>query len=537
MHSQRTSSSTMGPWNISDAWPRFSSTSLASIIIRAALAFAVLSALLLIAALPAQAQTETVLYNFNYGPDNGGPLGDGPGSRLTFDRAGNLYGTTAGGGLGYGTVFELSPNGGSWNETVLYSFTGGADGAYPMNSYVIFDSAGNLYGTTEWGGANTCLPDYVANGCGVVFELSPVGTSWTETVLYNFTSDVTFHPENGLIMDQAGNLYGVTEANWIYKGGDYWQDASAYELSPSGGGWTLREISPYGSHGALTMDAAGNIFFLAWDVLVEELSPTSGTGYWNSTDIYAYSGFGSMGGTLVLDQAGDIYGTTRYTSAKNLYGAVYKLSPGTNGKWTKTIPHAFRGVPADGYYPYGAIVFDKAGDIYGTTLDGGTYGDGTVFELIPNDKGSYTEKIIWNFNGTDGSGPNGNLILDSAGNLYGTAGGGSYGGGVVFEVTPPAVKTKTTLTSSPNPSTYGQAVTFTATVTSRVGAPPDGETVSFEHNKTVLGTGALSGGSASFTTSTLKVGTTGVIAVYGGDSKFAVSKSNTVKQVVAAAGK
>src|SRR5208282_2359772 len=172
-----------GRSNISNAAPRFGSTKRAAgaphirvfcecvgmCAIRGALTLAVLSALLLIAARPAQAQTETVLYSFNYSD------GAYPQSNLTFDGAGNLYGTTSAGG--YGTVFELSPNGsGGWNQTVLYRFTGGPDGGYPICS-LIFDSVGNLYGTAYSGGAN---------GYGVVFELSPVGGSWTETILYSF---------------------------------------------------------------------------------------------------------------------------------------------------------------------------------------------------------------------------------------------------------------------------------------------------------------------------------------------------------------
>src|SRR5208283_5342872 len=153
---------------------RFGSTKLATAAMRGALTLAVLT-VLLIPSHPAQAQTETVLYNFTGHNDGGTPQ-----SRLTPDGAGNLYGTTYSGGTsGVGTVFELSPNGsGGWNETVLYSFSGGMDGSHPSLSYVIFDKLGNLYGTASNGGG--------ANGYGVVFELSPVGTSWTETVLYSF---------------------------------------------------------------------------------------------------------------------------------------------------------------------------------------------------------------------------------------------------------------------------------------------------------------------------------------------------------------
>src|SRR5258708_16941105 len=165
----------------------------------------------------AQAQTETVVYNFKGGSD-----GFTPQSQLTSDGAGNFYGTTGFGGLGSGTVFELSPNGsGGWNETVLYSFTGGADGSVPYFSYVLFDSEGNLYGTTYWGGSY---------GYGAVFELSPEGTSWRETVLYSFTGGPDdANPMNGLIMDTAGNLYG---RNYVSRGGK----GTIFELSKAGGG-------------------------------------------------------------------------------------------------------------------------------------------------------------------------------------------------------------------------------------------------------------------------------------------------------------
>jgi uncharacterized repeat protein (TIGR03803 family) len=193
-------------------------------------------ATLFVATRPAQAQTGTVLYNFAGNPDGADPL-----SGLTFDGAGNLYGTTEQGGAhGAGAVFELSPNGGGgWNETVLYSFTGGADGRIP-NGPVIFDSAGNLYGTAEYGGVY---------GYGVVFDLSPRGGRWTETVLYSFAGGADGgYPVSGLIFDPAGNLYGTS-------------GRGVFELSPSGGGWKEQLIYAVGSiYGGLTMDVAGNIF-------------------------------------------------------------------------------------------------------------------------------------------------------------------------------------------------------------------------------------------------------------------------------------
>jgi hypothetical protein len=185
------------------------------------------------------------------------------------------------------------------------------------------------------------------------------------------------------------------------------------------------------------------------------------------------------------------------------------------------------------------IVLDAGLNIYGTngTLEGGgSFGDGMVYELLaPVGTGSYKENILFTFNGKDGSGPLANLTWDGAGNLYGTtAGGGLLGNGMgangtVFEVNPSAAATTTTLASSPNPSTSGEAVIFTAAVTP---APPDGETVTFMDGSTELGTGTLSGGSASFTTSALAVGTSKITAVYGSDFDFGGSTSNTVKQVV-----
>jgi len=436
MYLSETNSRTKSHLNISNVEPRFGATKLAAgaphirafcecagvCAIRCILILAVISAALLIAARPAQAQTETALYNFCSQPNCSD--GAGPQSSLTFDSAGNLYGTTSGGGaFGAGTVFELSPNGsGGWNEAVLYSFTGGTDGGWPYYSGVIFDSAGNLYGTAEIGGAN---------GYGVVFELSPVGTSWTETVLYSFDFSGGAYPLSGLIMDPAGNLYGTASSN-----------GGAFELSPSGGGWTEQVI--YGAENmqaGLTMDAAGNIFGINQQTIFE-VSP-NGNGGWHSAVIYTFADASKDGsypvGTLVLDDAGSLYGTTEY-GGKTGSGTVYKLTPVTTGKkkgtWTERILHTFNGKNGSG--PRAGLVFDAAGNIYGTTANGGRYGDGIGFELAAVvGKSSYKPTVLWTFGYDRGAGPFGSLILDSAGNLYGTTyAGGDYGAGVVFEVTP-----------------------------------------------------------------------------------------------------
>lgn len=415
--------------------------------IRGQILLAVLSLLLsMIAVRTAQAQTEPVLYNF------GAQVGDGsvPSSRLTSDGAGNFYGTTRGQGWGGsgGTVFELSPNGsGGWNETVLYVFCSApncADGANPYSG-VIFDHAGNLYGTAYDGGAPGC---YTGLSCGVVFELSPAeGGSWTESVLYTFPNDETngFWPVGDLIMDAAGNLYGTTSA-----GGTGLSNGTVFELSPSGGSWTYQVLySPpsttgYGTYAGLTMDSAGNLFGASWTT-VFEVSP-DGKGNWNPKVIHTFTVTPKDGyqayGTLALDKAGNLYGTTYSGGSKN-DGTVYKLSPVTKGKkkgtWTEKILYSFKGAKKDGASPVAGVVLDAAGDIYGTTNLGGKYsGYGTVFELVaPVGNGSYKERVLWNFNGSDGAAPSGGLILDSAGNLYGTtAKGGTNGDGVVFEVTP-----------------------------------------------------------------------------------------------------
>jgi uncharacterized repeat protein (TIGR03803 family) len=440
MYSSETNGRTKRHLNTSDLAARSGSTKLAAAATHVALALAVLSALLLIAARPAHAQTETVLYRFH----KDGLDGKEPQSRLTPDGKGNLYGTTTyGGAFGYGTVFELSPNGGYghrlWKETELYSFTGGVDGRWPLYSPVVFDSLGNLYGTTNGGGAF---------GQGTVFELSPVGTSWTETVVHSFSGGTdSSYPDNGLIIDTAGNLYGTTN-----YGGANFDGGTVFELSPSGGGWTWQVIYSvdHADHGGimagLTMDAAGNIFGVG-NMSVFELSP-DGNGGWNPTVIYTFKVFRYPGiyqfpeFTPALDNAGNLYVPIAFATnggSKDCCGVIYKLSPGVNGTWTAKTIYYFKGANGggDGTELVAGVVIDGAGNIYGTTVGGGAYREGTVFELVPRVDGvTYKEKILYSFHGLYGSFPYGSLILDSAGNLYGTTALGGNGTGAVFKLTP-----------------------------------------------------------------------------------------------------
>jgi hypothetical protein len=552
-------------------------------LLHAATLAAALSVVLLIALPKAHAQGETVLYSFC---STTLLCADGtePSGALVADSYGNLYGTAQLGGTGVGgcilacqegSVFELSPEpaagcpsgtnpGNGWCLQVLYSFCSYGyypscyDGEDPTANVLLvatgtpYNRTYNVYGTTNNGGSGSWCQD--PNGCGIVFELSPKpiagicpsGTNayggWCETVLYNFCSqancDDGSYPVGGLVRDSSGNFYGMNSAG-VFKLSQVsgpWQESIIYSDQPSNGGLAID------SGGALYgVDAYQNVFKVAYQCF-QFCS-------WHITNIHTF-GVAKDGsypaGTPVLDSAGNVYGVTEQGGSAN-YGTVWKLTL-LNGKeagtYKERILHSFTSVKT-GYYPLSGVTLDSAGNVYGTTAVGGTYntlaacqyqglgnGCGTVFKLAVSGT-LYTYKLLWSFNNTNGAFPFANLLLNSSGNLYGTAfGGGGENAGAVFTVNPSAPSTTTTLTSSANPSTTGEAVTFSATVSSTGGAPPDGETVSFMKGSTQLGTGTLSGGVANFTTSSLPLGTSRVDAVYSGDLNFAQSASTTLDQVV-----
>ncbi len=392
------------------------------------------------------AAQETVLHSFGNGTDGTLPL-----AGLIFDGAGNLYGTTSLGGVNsQGAVFELSPQqGGGYTETVLHSFGGGTDGQFPYASSLVFDAAGNLYGTTQFGGIYNA---------GTVFELSPNGQGgWNEAVLYSFGNG-TYDGQNpftGLIFDAAGNLYGTTYDGGVYGFG------TAFELSPNGhGGWTEAVLYSFGNgtgvgrypRAGLTFDAAGNLYgvckfggLYGWGTAFE-LSP--GQGGWTDTTLHTFNNNGSDGyeplSKLAFDAAGNLYGTTNfggsYCSGNGGCGTVFELTPAGGGAWTETVLHSF-GNGTDGQLPIGSLIFDAAGNLYGTASGGGASNFGAVFKMSPAGGGSWTETVLYPFGGgTDGTDPWSNLIFDNAGNVYGTTRtGGSYctgvgGCGTVFEL-------------------------------------------------------------------------------------------------------
>lgn len=333
---------------------------------------------------------ETVLYNFQRGAD-----GETPSGPLVFDSQRNLWGTTAfGGAYGQGTVFELIPGlGGQWTKSIVYSFKGGSDGASPRGN-LIFDRKGNLYSTTvQGGGSNAC-----SGGCGTVFELSPSsGGTWTETVLYAFTSGLDgAYPYAGLAMDTAGNLYGTTYQGGVLKApspctATFGGCGTVFELRFSAGTWTehvlhrfqftdgSRPVSTPAFHQGVLYGTTsegnnyGNVFQLANSG--GKAIVTSILGFDQNNGSFPQSG-------LVIDQSGNLFGVTNGGSA-DLSGNVYELSPpGTGNSWTQTIlysfPSAVDGGPVGGVLIGGDIIYGTTSGCQGGLCSGGF---GTVFAV------------------------------------------------------------------------------------------------------------------------------------------------------------
>jgi uncharacterized repeat protein (TIGR03803 family) len=403
----------------------------------AAIAMAIVIALTMLGARTAQSQTFTVLHTFTGGTD-----GELPEAGLTLDAAGNLYGTaSAGGSSGSGTVYKLTHRGTGWTFSLLYSFAGGNDGATPI-ARVIFGPNGTLYGTTEYGG--NC-----ASTCGTVFNLVPPSTvckavlcPWDEKVIYRFQGGVGDGSRPGygdLVFDRAGSLYGTT----ILSGAN--SSGIVYELTPSSGSWTenilynMTSDSGVYPYSGVIFDHAGNLYGTAFEGgpdsiygTVYELTP-SGSG-WTENTLYNFQevtdGSSPYGG-VIFDSSGNLYGTTSNRGPDGA-GTVFKLTP-SNGTYTFTVLHSFAG--NDG--PYGGLTMDAAGNLYGTTYGDGVHDYGNVFELSPSNGGwSYTD--LYDFTGgNDGGYPFGSVAIDADGNLYGTtAYFGTHGYGVVWEITP-----------------------------------------------------------------------------------------------------
>jgi hypothetical protein len=350
------------------------------------------------------ASKEKVVYSFTGGPDGGNPLSD-----LTLDAEGNLFGTTSRGGAGTacgssgcGTVFELKRTKDGWKELVLYSFAGGSDGAIPQAG-LIFDNFGNLYGTAAFGGY----------GDGTVFKLTPNSHGWTESTIYRFdaSGSAGTYPAADLVFDSHGNLYGTT---------------------------------PEGGTGGCDDNGCGALF---------ELTPQS-DGSWTETTVHVFTDNGGDGGTpssgVVLDSAGNVYGTTKsggtgscrlgnYTEGITIgCGTLYRVTKGSGGTWTETVLYNFIRGGGFGIYPSGDLFFNSANHLLGVTLAGGD-GFGTVFDLQDTKKHGWRQSTPHIFYGKrDGVRPRGRLVVDASGDLFGVTSRGGDGtnneNGTLFEV-------------------------------------------------------------------------------------------------------
>lgn len=355
-----------------------------------------------------------------------------PTGRMVMDAQGNLYGTTQDGGAGYGTVFSLKANGdGTYTTATVYAFAS-ADGSVPTG--LVIDSHGNLFGTTQSGGVN---------GYGTVFELKANGDGTYAMVSLHAFADADGSRPTGLMIDAAGNLFGTTST-----GGSYFSCmfgcGTVFTLQANGDGTYQPAATLYAFAGAagskpagLTMDGQGNLYGVTsgGNGTVFRMQPNGIGTYANPETLHTFTGIGTDGNIptdVVLDGQGNLFGMTQ-SGGTNGRGTAFKLKPNGDGTYTTTTLISFAGT--DGAVPLAGLTIDAKGNLFGATSDGGT-NNGVVFELKANGDGTYAPQTLYVFTGgADGSVPNGSLVLDSLGNLFGTTMyGGAGGRGTVFRL-------------------------------------------------------------------------------------------------------
>jgi hypothetical protein len=339
---------------------------------------------------------------------------------------------------------------------VIYKFQGGADGSQPMSDLTL-DSAGNLYGTTSSGGdGNECV-----GGCGTVFELVRTGTGWEEKVLYRFTGGTDgAGPVGGVIFDSSGNLYGMA-------GGGSERGGTVFKLTPtSHGEWKIRTLYNLPFEGGpspkagVTFDSHGNLYGTTFST-VFELTPNS-DGTWTGMTLHTFQGTPDgqfVSSPVIVDSAGNVYGVTEgggtgYCRSGLEYkentgcGIAYELIPQGNGKWNESILYNFDHGEGLSVYPSGPLLFDKNGNLFGTSRAGGN-GYGAVFELHHRPNGTWWQSVVHPFLGV----PDGRetdygtqavlprLLPEENGSFFGVNSGygnlpfdSRSGGGVVFKL-------------------------------------------------------------------------------------------------------
>ena len=428
--------------------------------------------ILMVASTASAEWKEKVLYSFQGLPDGSVPAGG-----VVFDTHGNLYGATTEGGANScpgiaqcGTVYQLTPpatKGDAWTETVLYIFLGKNhnDGNTPAGG-VMIDAAGNLYGTTAYGGAGSCILLGTNVGCGTVYELSPPtqkGGAWRETVLYNFKGDTDGQlPIGDLVFDKQGNLYGATQYGGGYGSCNpsfYQHCGTVFKLSPpktKGGKWTEKVLHGFkggmdgaNPNGGLVFDGTGAIYGTAYSgggtsncyadgivgcgTVFQLKPPTANGGAWIENTLHRFQGGKQDTNTpmagLTRDKNGNLYGTTAGgQNSGGDDGAVYRLSRLTNGqaRWVETLIRRLS--VGDGVSPMAELTFDAIGKLFCTASAGGASGGGTIFRLEPTTD-AWIVSVLHAFTGTpDGSYPSARTTFDESGNLYGTTQQGGYTG-------------------------------------------------------------------------------------------------------------